>query len=78
MNSNTKFTLISLLLFISIFLITFFIVREVFGLTTGSLVGSISAVVAVILAPRQTIVNKQSGREVQLTWFFSKKVIRLK
>ncbi|MBT8245415.1 MAG: hypothetical protein HKP48_05520 [Winogradskyella sp.] len=78
MNSNTKTILISILIFLVIFLIVFFGVRGVFNLTEGPISGIISAVAAAILSPRRKIIEKQSRKEVQLTWFFSKKIIRFK
>ena len=78
MNPNTKAILFSLLVFLGIFLITLFFLRGVFDLTEGPIAGVISAVIAAIFLPRRTIVKKQSKNKVQLTWFFSKKVIYIK
>jgi len=77
MNPNTKAILISIILFVLIFLIIFFSVRWIFNNTEGPLPGFIAAAIAAIFAPRRQIIYKQSGKEVQLTWFFSKKIFHL-
>ncbi|SHG82182.1 hypothetical protein [Winogradskyella jejuensis] len=76
MNSNTKAILASLLIFLVIFLILFFFLKTVLLNGNSPLPGVISAVVAAIFSPRRKIIEKQSGKEVQLIWFFSDKVIR--
>ena len=78
MNSNTKAILISILLFVIFFVVTFFTFKIVFNFSEGPFLGMISAVIAAIFSPKRKIITMQSGTEVQLVWFFCKKVLRIK
>ncbi len=78
MKSNSKTILFSFLIFLVIFLITLFFLKGVFNLTDGPIAGAIAVIIAAIFSPRRIIVKKQSENEVQLTWFFSNKVIHIK
>jgi len=78
MNSNSKAILFSFLIFLVIFLITLFFLKGVFNITDGPITGAIVVIIAAIFSPRRIIVKKQSENEVQLTWFFSNKVIHIK
>ena len=78
MNSSTKAILISLLIFLGVFLIVLITLRGVFGLIEGPIAGMISAVLAAIFSPRRSIINKQTGKEVQLKWFFSNRIYIIK
>jgi len=78
MNASTKAIFISLLIFLGLFLIVQIIFRSVFGLTDGPIAGMISAAIAAIFSPRRTVINKQSGKEAQLKWFFSNRIYVIK
>jgi len=52
--------------------------QAVFSDTNIYLISAISAGITVVLSPQKRIVKKQSGDQIQLKWFFSKKVIILK
>ena len=78
MSPNTKAILISLLIFLGIFSVVLLIFRVVLGLNEGPVAGMISAVIAALFSPKRTVINKQSGKEVQLKWFFSDRIYIIK
>ncbi|GGI56249.1 hypothetical protein [Winogradskyella haliclonae] len=78
MNPSTKAILISLLIFLGIFILVLLFFKGILGLTEGPVAGMISAVIAALFSPRRTIINKQSGKEVQLKWFFSDRIYIIK
>ena len=78
MNSSTKAIIISLLVFLGIFLVVLLFFKVVLGLSDGTIDGMFSAVIAALFSPRRTVINKQSGKEVQLKWFFSDRIYIIK
>ncbi|WP_299115663.1 hypothetical protein [uncultured Winogradskyella sp.] len=78
MNSSTKAIIISLLVFLGIFLVVLLFFKVVLGLSDGPIAGMISAVIAALFSPRRTVISKQSGKEVQLKWFFSERIYIIK
>lgn len=78
MNSSTKAIIISLLVFLGIFLVVLLFFKVVLGLSDGPIAGMFSAVIAALFSPRRTVINKQSGKEVQLKWFFSDRIYIIK
>lgn len=78
MKPNTKATIVSFIIFAVIFIIVRSLVVNIFSFNNTLIASIIAAIVASVLSPRRMLVYKQSGKEVQLKWFFSKKIIRFK
>ena len=78
MKANTKVIVLSFVIFAIIFIIVRTLIVTFFDFENRIFPGVISAVVASVLSPRRTIIQKQSGEEIQLKWLFSKKVIVIK
>lgn len=65
-------------IFLVVFLLTNAGLRYFQDSLNPSIIGAISAGIAALLSPRRYTVTKQSGKEVQLKWLFSKKIITFK
>ncbi|WP_299130071.1 hypothetical protein [uncultured Winogradskyella sp.] len=78
MKSTTKATILSFIIFAIIFLSFRVLLSTFFDFQNRLIPSVVSAVVASVLSPRRTIIKKQSGKEVQLKWVFSKKIISIK
>lgn len=76
MNPNLKAILVSLVIFVLIFLGIRTLLTIYFNIENATILTLISVVGASILSPRRIIVKKQTGKEVLLKWVFSKKIIR--
>lgn len=78
MSTNTKATLISIASFAIIFLGIHTLLTVYLNIEDTIVSGVTSAISASLLTPRRVMVQKQSGKEIQLKWLFSKKMIRVK
>lgn len=65
-------------IFFIVYIFFWTIIHYVFQDLDTVYVGVLSVVFAVFLSPQKQIVRKQSGRQIQLKWIFSKKVIIIK
>ncbi|MEM5565674.1 hypothetical protein WNY78_11190 [Psychroserpens sp. AS72] len=72
MKARTKAHLITFSITIGIYLAIVLLLKYVIGLKNLGLVIIIGSIMTAILAPKQQIVEKQSGKEVHLKWRFSK------
>lgn len=78
MKTSTKAGIYVFLIFAVIYIVVRFSLQAIFENINTMLLAVIAAVITVILTPQRRIVNKQSGEEIQLKWWFSKKIIVLK
>ena len=78
MSSNTKAIAFSLGMFFIVFAAIYLTLLFIFKNIDPAIIGGITAFLSVLLSPRRTIIQKQTGEEVQLKWIFSKKVITFK
>jgi len=78
MKTSVKASIYVFLIFLITYLVIRFSIQAVFSDTNIYLISAISAGITVVLSPQKRIVKKQSGDQIQLKWFFSKKVIILK
>jgi hypothetical protein len=72
MKTRTKAYLITFLIAVSIYLFVIFILQFIFHVTNLTLVIIIGSALTAFLSPKQQIIEKQSGKELQLKWRFSK------
>ena len=77
MSRSTKFTLLSLLGFLVIFLIIWTIMNFSFQNIPGAYRAAISGGLTAFLAPRIQTTKQQSGKQKQLHWIFLKKPISI-
>jgi hypothetical protein len=77
MNIKTKVRILSHLVFIVIFLITWTILHFTFEHLENPYKGMISAGVSSIFAPRLNEFQSQSGKQMQLKWIFLRKPITI-
>jgi uncharacterized membrane protein len=78
MKANIKANLIYFLSFIIIFFLVKGIFIFIFNVEIGVLTSFFSAGIAAALSLRKSIIQTQSGKQIQLKWIFSKKVIIVK
>lgn len=78
MKTSTKAGIYVFLIFAVIYIVVRFSLQAIFENINTMLLAVIAAVITVILTPQRRIVKKQSGEEIQLKWWFSKKIIVLK
>ena len=75
MNTKSKLTIIYYLIFLSIFLVIWFIVDYTFQDLDKPYIGMISAGFAGLLSPRLKTFDSQAGQKLQFKWIFLKKSI---
>lgn len=78
MTTNIKATIYAYSLFFVIFFIIWLIIHNLFKDLSTAIVGALAAALTVFIAPHKQVVKAQSGKQIQLKWLFSKKVIKLK
>ena len=77
MSRSTKFTILSFLAFMVIFLIIWTIMIFSFEDLSGAYRAAISGGLTVLLAPRVQTTKHQSGNQKQLYWIFLKQPISI-
>ena len=75
MNKKTKVRIIWFVSFLVIFLIVWTILHYAFENMDSPYKGMISGGIAGLLSPIITEYETQSGKQIQLKWFFMKKII---
>ncbi|TXD82884.1 hypothetical protein ESY86_11580 [Subsaximicrobium wynnwilliamsii] len=77
MTKKTKLRILCYLAFFIIFITIWTILHFTFENLGAPYKGMISAVVSAIFAPRINEYKNQSGNQVQLKWFFSRKPVSI-
>lgn len=75
MSNKLKARLIFYIGFLTVFLLVWFILHLLFENLQSPFKGLISAGAAVFLGPRLKTIETQSGKKMQLIWFFYRKSI---
>ncbi|QEE49874.1 hypothetical protein FUA48_09850 [Flavobacterium alkalisoli] len=75
MNKKTKIRIIVALTFLMIYSAIWVILHFTIKDLSNVYVGMIAAGLAVILSPRITNYESQSGNQIQVKWFFIKKIL---
>lgn len=78
MSANTKAILISFIIFFAIFIACRLVIGYFLSIENAGVLGAISAVVAIVLSPRRSVIVTQSDKQIYLKWVFSKKMYRIK
>ncbi|WP_179317172.1 hypothetical protein [Winogradskyella undariae] len=78
MSTSNKAGLYVFLIFTVVYIIVRFSLQSIFEDINPLVLAVCSAIITIILTPQRRIVKKQFGEEIQLKWYFSKKVFTLK
>ncbi|TCK67847.1 hypothetical protein DFQ05_1629 [Winogradskyella wandonensis] len=78
MSANLKANLIYFFSFLVIFFVFKIILGLIFNFENQLITSFFSAALAAALSSRKTIVTKQSGKEIQLKFIFSKRIFIVK
>ncbi|NRR91440.1 hypothetical protein HSX10_07675 [Winogradskyella undariae] len=78
MSTSNKAGLYVFLIFTVVYIIVRFSLQSIFEDINQLVLAVCSAIITIILTPQRRIVKKQFGEEIQLKWYFSKKVFTLK
>ena len=78
MKTSTKAGIYVFLIFAVIYVMIRFSIQAIFVDINQFVLAVCSAIITIILTPQRRIVKKRSGEEIQLKWYFSKKVFTIK
>ncbi|QNK76846.1 hypothetical protein H7F37_12055 [Winogradskyella sp. PAMC22761] len=78
MSTSNKAGIYVFLIFTVVYIIVRFSLQAIFEDINQLVLAVCSAIITIILTPQRRIVKKQFGEEIQLKWYFSKKVFTLK